>query len=92
MGASEEDGLAIARERIAQEREERTGYLDLGMLGLTALPEELFELQHLQALNLGRPFGEGDIAWQKSRIGYTQSEIIVTSLPGGNIGPSRPAA
>lgn len=48
-----EDGMAIARWCIAEEAQQRSGYLDLGMLGLTGLPEELFALRHLQALNLG---------------------------------------
>src|SRR3982750_2237854 len=47
------DGLAIARARIAEEKEQQTGFLDLGRLGLTELPEELFELVHLSGLNLG---------------------------------------
>jgi Leucine-rich repeat (LRR) protein len=47
------DGEAIARERIAREATERTGSLDLGELGLTILPEELFALKHLRRLNLG---------------------------------------
>jgi internalin A len=47
------DGVHIARERVALEAKARTGFLDLGKLGLTALPEELFHLQHLQHLNLG---------------------------------------
>ena len=34
------DGLAIARQRIAEEAEARTGFLDLGGLGLTALPPD----------------------------------------------------
>ena len=48
-----QDGRRIALERIAREAEERTGTLDLGQLGLTELPEELFGLIHLQRLNLG---------------------------------------
>ena len=51
--ADERDGLKIARQRIAQEAAERTGFLDLGRLGLTCLPEELFDLSHLRRLNLG---------------------------------------
>ena len=47
------DGMEIARQRIAEEAEARTGFLDLGGLGLTALPPELFELRHLRTLNLG---------------------------------------
>jgi internalin A len=48
------DGLRIARERIATEAMQRTGFLDLGQLGLVELPSELFKLQHLLRLNLGR--------------------------------------
>ncbi|MFO1145350.1 MAG: COR domain-containing protein [Rhodospirillales bacterium] len=66
MGGSNEDGLAIARQRIAQEREERTGVLDLGQLGLTALPEELFALRHLRALNLGEKWRDDDGEWQEA--------------------------
>jgi hypothetical protein len=47
------DGLAIARQRIAEEAEARTGFLDLSGLGLTVLPPELFRLRNLRALNLG---------------------------------------
>jgi internalin A len=45
------DGLTIARERIAREAEEKTGFLDLGDLGLFELPNELFQLKHLQRIN-----------------------------------------
>jgi hypothetical protein len=38
------DGLAIARQRIAEEAEARTGFLDLSGLGLTVLPQALFRL------------------------------------------------
>ena len=38
------DGLAIARQLIAWEAKGKTGFLDLGRLGLTELPEELFQL------------------------------------------------
>jgi hypothetical protein len=51
--ADETDGLTIALERIAQEAGARTGFLDLGRLGLTSLPEELFRLKHLRRFNLG---------------------------------------
>src|SRR4051794_1792710 len=47
------EGLAIARSRIAEEKGKQTGFLDLGRLGLTELPEELFELEYLWGLNLG---------------------------------------
>src|SRR3954452_939159 len=50
------DGLVIARERIAEGARDRTVFLDLGRLGLAALPEELFALTHLHRLNLGAGF------------------------------------
>jgi Leucine-rich repeat (LRR) protein len=59
---SSPDGLAIARERIAKEAEEKTGFLNLWGLQLTELPEELFRLKHLQRLNLGDWIDDG--AWQ----------------------------
>ena len=48
------EGHAIAIARIADEKKNRTGFLDLGRLGLTEVPEELFELEHLRGLNWGR--------------------------------------
>src|SRR5258708_13670596 len=51
--ADETDGWAIALERIEREAVDQTGFLDLGLLGLTSLPEELFHLTHLRRLNLG---------------------------------------
>ena len=51
--SSNPEGWAIALQRIAHEAEARTGALDLGMLGLTELPEELFALTHLRELSLG---------------------------------------
>ena len=51
--SNQPDGLTIARQRIAHEAEAQTGFLDLGMLGLTELPEEIFRLKHLRRLNLG---------------------------------------
>ncbi len=46
-------GLAIALARIEREASERTGFLDLGRLRLTALPDVPFRLKHLRELNLG---------------------------------------
>ena len=56
---SHPEGLAIARVRIAEEKEKRTGFLDLGRLGLTELPEELFELEYLWGLNWGSWWRDG---------------------------------
>jgi internalin A len=60
------DGLSIARERIAKEAEEKTGFLDLGELGLTELPEELFRLKHLRRLHLGVGYYDAQGEWQRS--------------------------
>ena len=51
--ASEFDGAAIARERIAKEARERTGRLDLAGLGLDEIPKEIAALTHLRELDLG---------------------------------------
>ena len=42
----------LALKLIEKEKRERTGKLDLGYCGLTELPEELFELNWLEELNL----------------------------------------
>jgi internalin A len=71
----EEDGLAIARRRVAEEAEARTGFLDLGRLGLTELPEELFVLKHLRRLNLGR--------WYRTESGelvYAESDLVPNDI------------
>jgi len=54
--ASEFDGAAIARERIAKEARERTGKLDLAGLGLDEIPKEVAGLAHLRELDLGWPY------------------------------------
>ena len=55
--SSNPERWAIALQRIAREADARTGTLDLGMLGLTELPEELFALSHLRELDLSGEFG-----------------------------------
>jgi internalin A len=60
------DGLTIARERIAQEAVAKTGFLDLGRLGLTELPDELFQLKHLRKLNLGFGYFDENRCWEES--------------------------
>ena len=67
------DGMAIARQRIAEEAKARTGFLDLGGLRLTELPPELFQLRHLRELNLGAGMVRADgsyhaayPAWQRN--------------------------
>lgn len=52
--AAQADPMAEALARIAQEREERTGVLDLTDLNLEEVPEELSALTHLRVLELQR--------------------------------------
>ena len=63
---SNPEGLALARQRIAEEKQARTGFLDLGRLGLTELPDELFELEDLQGLNLGRSWMDQEDGWREA--------------------------
>ena len=51
--------MEIARARIAEEAERRTGTLDLAGLGLERLPETLFALTHLRVLLLGAWLHDG---------------------------------
>ena len=46
----------LALDLIVIEKKLRTGYLDLGNCGLTELPEELFELTHLETLILSSDY------------------------------------
>ena len=69
-------GWNIALERIAAEKEAKTGFLDLAQLGLTELPDELFELEHLNRLNLGA-------AWfdvKASRWTFPKSNIFLPKM------------
>jgi hypothetical protein len=61
--ADDFDGERIARELIANEARRKTGSLDLGDLGLTELPAELWELTHLRRLNLGGRFPSKFVKW-----------------------------
>jgi internalin A len=57
------DGEKIARQRIAEEAERRTGFLDLSQLGLSALPTELFALNHLKRMHLGLRLAHENGGW-----------------------------
>ena len=73
--ADKRDGLQIARQRIAQEAAERTGFLDLGTLGLTCLPEELFELSHLRRLKLGSGMTDEEGEWQEAAEDISPNDV-----------------
>jgi hypothetical protein len=91
--SSHPEGLAIARARIAEEKEKRTGFLDLGRLGLTELPGELFELDDLRGLNLGIRWQDREGKWQEasSRLAWSAPqkpvhlkwESLARLCPGG---------
>jgi internalin A len=71
------DGLAIARQRIATEASQKTGFLNLGGLALTELPEELFALKHLHRLNLGPIYLGEDGQLQLSPVLYEKPNLLV---------------
>jgi internalin A len=76
--AAASEGEKIALERISKEADERTGFLDLGKLGLTELPAGLFELKHLRSLNLGRVWREASGQWQ----------VVATDLGRNQVAPA----
>lgn len=71
---SASEGLTIARARIAREQEKRSGFLDLGNLGLTQWPNELWELAHLTCLNLG-------VGWTDDSHGFHPAEPGIAYAP-----------
>ncbi len=82
MSGSNPEGLKIARERIAAEKIARTGTLDLGVLGLTELPDELFELDHLERLNLGSGYYDEKGNWKRAQsdLGINQFDVDLERL------------
>jgi internalin A len=81
--SSHSDGITIARTRIAREKEERSGFLDLGRLGLSELPEEIFEVGYLWGLNLGYGWRDGAGEWQNSISDLASNQVsrFLCSLP-----------
>ncbi len=60
-------GMDEARRLIALNKETQEPFLDLGNLGLTELPEELWELEHLKRLNLGDKYQDENGEWKNGR-------------------------
>jgi internalin A len=69
-------GRTTALARIATEKQQRTGFLDLGNLRLEEWPDELWELEHLTELTLGNGWATADGKWHQA-----ESDL------GGNILP-----
>ena len=69
------NGLDIARRRIAKEAGAQTGVLDLGRLGLTRLPDELFKLTQLRFLNLGSGFVSEHGGYDEASANIATNEI-----------------
>jgi Leucine-rich repeat (LRR) protein len=64
--SQQSDGMITACQRIAKEAKARTGFLDLGGLGLRALPPALYCLRHLRELNLGAQLLRGDETYHEA--------------------------
>jgi hypothetical protein len=91
------DGLSVARERIAREADEKTGFLDLGRLGFSELPRELFALQGLLRLNLGAGYEdeEAKLRLSASKLGHNTIAFLIAQLfrlPAGSPWPQRSSA
>lgn len=78
---TQEDGWGIALERIRREAEEKTGFLDLGMLALERLPGEILGLTHLRGLNLGHHWRNENDDWHEAS-GQIGDNRLVAMLDG----------
>lgn len=77
-------GIERARQLIATEREQKTGVLDLGNLGLTELLPEVLELTHLRTLNLGVGYVDENDGFQFAQGYYNRAPNALTGLPDLN--------
>lgn len=77
------DGMDTARRLIAEEREKKTGFLDLGNLRLTEVPPALFELTHLRSLNLGTGYIDEHGRFRQSANGEDENRNALVTLPEG---------
>ncbi|HYF35349.1 MAG TPA: hypothetical protein VD994_08685 [Prosthecobacter sp.] len=67
-------GPTIAQTRIVREQQNRTGTLDLGNLGLTEWPNQLWDLSHLTTLNLG-------VGWLDENLSFHFAEPGIDYAP-----------
>lgn len=75
------DGIDMARCLIADERDKKTGLLDLGNLRLTEVPVELFELTHLHSLNLGTSYVDEHGKYRVSANSDADAANALRTLP-----------
>lgn len=68
-------GFRAAEERIERESIEKTGALDLGLLGLKELPGSLFQLAHLRLLSLGDQWFDGE-RWHRASGGHGPNDLV----------------
>ncbi|MEL6945253.1 MAG: leucine-rich repeat domain-containing protein, partial [Bacteroidota bacterium] len=68
-----------AEELIKENAKNQDTFLDLGNLGLTALPEALFELTHLKRLNLGFSYTKLNEKGKRERVS-SQNDFLPNSL------------
>jgi internalin A len=76
------DGHKKALELIAENKRTRSPFLDLGNLGLTEVPEEVFECVWLEYLNLGTAIWKGfdwDTLNMEAKKGFDINQIEVIS-------------
>jgi internalin A len=73
----------LALQRIAQEKRERTGKLDLRYCGLTDFPPELFELEWLEELTISNEYLNFQQRIEKSANKGEPNCITATLLPQG---------
>ncbi len=76
-----DDGYARALYLIEREKEQKTGFLDLGNLGLRAIPPELFELEHLEHLSLGGAYSDKENRYHNSENSFSKNSIADLNVP-----------
>jgi internalin A len=75
-----ESGLEIALKLIDKESREKTGTLDIGRLGLTEIPAQVYTLTHLRVLNLGISYWNeaGEVTSSKNDRLSKLTEHVIT--------------
>jgi hypothetical protein len=76
-----EEGLAEVRRRIAEAKRKAAEELDIGGVGLTEVPEELFALGQIKALYLGLPKAAAETPYNLRTEEDRKSHNAVSALP-----------